>query len=837
MNKYIKTRLFIIVALAIIPFTFQTLLAQEESTKISYEDAYKVLLEVDANPKYKGLIYYDYYEEGKIEGHLYISSNEVNEAYLDKRRPLKDYVKELLKGHEDVYSSVDELRKDLEELYDFVYKMNNCKTEFSSIVGVGKKIIKDDNQYVDYEFTCQPDTIFLRTRVCDKDYFIKKDKDYDELLVNFVNEIKRISESFPTHVDPSVVAKYKDDGLSYRDFLIKKCDGDDILQYADTRDWRLKMAALDYAKGLNDSQKKAIFYNLYDEMVKTRNWSRKQEYYRLLNKINDFNTLGYSYIKDTPVIEYNHEEFEIPDGKLYAKNLLGCVSVDSLYQLYRYMRLSEKPLASKTENIFSEIYQNKRLKKFYKDDFALNRYKWIPNNYEEGVNFAKRILANPSVLSEVGKLNDTQKDTFLKNFEEYISDYNFYNFCIDNYTKHVNKFIKDEKREEYSYWWFQSKIKSWGFDNYKGPSFEDVNSFSEAFNIKYIQRVQHLKLNYKDSDPEHMIYCGKNEVYIFGRFRYKHYFRLKDGRWAISRKAFDDHQDDKLNFYFYNNNSYEFCELGDLKNEIDNIENSKDMEHLAQIREFTDSYTEVYSKGITRNMIPYLGVEYTTKNGQRLISVAGIMQFPVDMIGTFYQKEGLVKRDLEEDPMETLSHFMYEGSGKSTLEKTYVPGWGYFSTYSVEGEGGSVIYKKPKVGIFTPDADINDYLFATGVYYAKTDGERRFIDTLPYEDFMKLKNEYMPKLEAIFEKKARNEVEKDNKSEFESYAKKYGASQARTFLNNNKQVFKGMSIELFQDHFVNSVVKQSSNGSTILRDGYNGWYYFFNGKLDHWKYQ
>ena len=156
----------IIVVLTIIPFTSQILLAQNESTKISYEDAYRVLLEVDANPKYKGLIFYDSYEKGKW-----------NSRFKQDGLPMKEYIKGRIKksysGRENnggytyyLCSSVKEVREKIEDAYEFVYNMNNHDTGTFSVVEIKEKIKGSG-----YDYWCQPDSIFIRTRLFNKDSF------------------------------------------------------------------------------------------------------------------------------------------------------------------------------------------------------------------------------------------------------------------------------------------------------------------------------------------------------------------------------------------------------------------------------------------------------------------------------------------------------------------------------------------------------------------------------------------------------------------------------------------------------------------------------------------
>ena len=180
MNRYlVLVYRLIIVVLTIIPFTSQILLAQNESTKISYEDAYRVLLEVDANPKYKGLIFYDSYEYGTYD----FEFSSYGESPKQRWKPMKEYIKGLIRrsysGRENnggytyyLCSSVKEVREKIEDAYEFVYNMNHHDTGPFSVVEFKERIEMPEDGYNGHSYYwCQPDSIFIRTRLFNKDYF------------------------------------------------------------------------------------------------------------------------------------------------------------------------------------------------------------------------------------------------------------------------------------------------------------------------------------------------------------------------------------------------------------------------------------------------------------------------------------------------------------------------------------------------------------------------------------------------------------------------------------------------------------------------------------------
>lgn len=314
MNRYLElVYRLIIVALTIIPFTSQILLAQNESTEISYEDAYRVLLEVDANPKYKGLIFYYSYEHVPYT----FSFSSDGGSPKQSEMPMKDY----MKGHISGCSSVKEVREKIEDAYEFVYNMNHHDTGPFSVVEFKEEIEMPKDGYngrSDYWY--QPDSIFIRTRLFNKETFFANNflatKNKIETFVDSVsNMIESSRHLLQCNLDSTAMANYKDEGLSYRDFLIKKCDEDDELQYKASSEWRLRFAALTFVKELSDLQKKQIFCGQYNNMITNLKKERAENYNKLQAIVKDFKTLGYSHIKDTPVFEIWGREYEIPDGK------------------------------------------------------------------------------------------------------------------------------------------------------------------------------------------------------------------------------------------------------------------------------------------------------------------------------------------------------------------------------------------------------------------------------------------------------------------------------------------------------------------------------------------
>ena len=230
-------------------------------------------------------------------------------------------------------------------------------------------------------------------------------------------------------------------------------------------------------------------------------------------------------------------------------------------------------------------------------------------------------------------------------------------------------------------------------------------------------------------------------------------------------------------------------------------------------------------------MLPYLGDETTTVNGRKLVSIANRMELPIDECGWYYKKGSMVKRDLKaEDQMETFQRLfsgtIYTNDGE----------------HSISGKGGSVIYKDPEIVELKANTDINELVLAVGIDYTSADSAKKYIDTMPSEDYIKFINVLRPKLEAEFLRRCNTSDERDRQSELRNYTAEYGAAQARAFLNNNKQPFKGMTLRFFKNEFGDScsVLREDSNGNVIFK--YDGgffkdhYYYFRHGVLTHWTY-
>lgn len=271
MNRYLElVYRLIIVALTIIPFTSQILLAQNESTKISYEDAYRVLLEVDANPKYKGLIFYYSYENGNYCFSFSPDGGSPEQRGLPMQEYIKGRISKSYSGKENnggytyyLCSSVKEVREKIEDAYEFVYNMNHHDTGPFSVVEIKERteMKTRDGYYGLAYYWCEPDSIFIRTRLFNKDsFFTDNFLATKNRIKTFVDSVSNMIESsrnlLQCNLDSTAMANYKDEGLSYRDFLIKKCNEDDELQYKASSEWRLRFAALTFVKELSDLQKK-----------------------------------------------------------------------------------------------------------------------------------------------------------------------------------------------------------------------------------------------------------------------------------------------------------------------------------------------------------------------------------------------------------------------------------------------------------------------------------------------------------------------------------------------------------------------------------------------------
>lgn len=818
MNRYlVLVYRLIIVVLTIIPFTSQILLAQNESTNISYEDAYRVLLEVDANPKYKGLIFYDSYEKGNCNYH-FSPDNSPKQRGL----PMKEYIKKCLHPvyPEDApcYSSVKECREEFENAYEFVYNMNHHDTGPFSVVEF-KERIEMDEKYENYGtsyYWCQPDSIFIRTRLFNKDSFFTtgnlpsikalfSTKDKINTFVDSISNMIEFSRSFlQCSLDSTAMANYKDEGLSYRDFLIKKCDEDNELQDRISSKWRLTFAALTFVKELSDLQKKQIFCGQYNNMITNLKKERKEKYNNLQAYVKDLWT-DYSYVKDTPILE----GYEIPDGKVYIKQALKGLSVDSLYSLYRIYRKGSEDIEENSVDFFRKIESHKRLyESFMKKEYSS---KWlykiygidisvaISNSIYDKEKFAKYILNNPSVLVSKGKMDISERDYCIKYLEEFVAKIDSCDQLYNSFSDYVTEWLKNGNNNE-----FLSQLKeNWDLD-LNGQL--NTRSLLDAFYNKKNQGVEHLE--YKGSFDKNVIYSGKNEMIVInGNGGSRRYFRLKDGRWAR---------------YFRTN-----------------IANDEFLEDLSKLRPFiivtSDPYfaIEVYNKSINHDMLPYLGDERTTAYGRRVVDIDNRIELPIDECGWYYKKESLVKRDLKaEDQMETLERVLGRG------ERCLSPDGKRCRT----GKGGSVIYKDPEVVDFGPNTDINELVLAVGIDYKNADGTKKYIDTMPSEDYIKFINVLKPKLVAEFLRRSNASDVRDRKSELRNYTAAYGAAQARAFLNNNKQPFKGMTLRFFRNEFGDScsVLREDSNGNVIFK--YDGgffkdhYYYFRHGVLTHWTY-
>lgn len=818
MNRYLElVYRLIIVALTIIPFTSQILLAQNESTEISYEDAYRVLLEVDANPKYKGLIFYYSYEHVPYT----FSFSSDGGSPKQSEMPMKDY----MKGHISGCSSVKEVREKIEDAYEFVYNMNHHDTGPFSVVEFKEEIEMPKDGYngrSDYWY--QPDSIFIRTRLFNKETFFANNflatKNKIETFVDSVsNMIESSRHLLQCNLDSTAMANYKDEGLSYRDFLIKKCDEDDELQYKASSEWRLRFTALTFVKELSDLQKKQIFCGQYNNMITNLKKERAENYNKLQAFVKDFKTLGYSHIKDTPVFEIWGREYEIPDGKVYVRDSIG-LSVDSLYQIYRKESYYYNK-KSKSKDVFRKIASNKRLAKFFKKKYDFKPIELLGSFFCYGgeSEVAKYILNNPSVLESVGKMDISERGYCIKYLEEYsasgdsVAQLN--DFLVDLVDESLKKIKNTEDLSRYL-------KNNWGLDV---DGQVNTESLIDAF---YKTGVEHLK--YKGYFDGNVIYYGENEMIVADANSRKvtHYFRLKDGRWARQQEG---------GSRFYNENAPEYTNLDMYKAEMIFYDEQFKYEPKYEFGSYSvidsDEFpcTKVYSRFITYEMLPCLGDEYTTINGRRLVSIANRMQLPIDECGWYYKKGSLVKRDLKaEDQMETFQRLIIGTYYTNDRE------------HSISGKPGSVIYKDPEIVELKANTDTNELVLAVGMDYTNADGTKKYIDTMPSEDYIKFVNTLKPKLEAEFLRRCNASDKSYRMSELRNYTAKYGAAQARAFLNNNKQPFKGMTLRFFRNEFGDacSVLREDNNGNATFK--YDGgffmdhYYYFRHGVLTHWTY-
>ena len=821
---------------------------------LTFEEAYSLAMQVDKEPKYKGLTL--------LKG-TYMQTVEPEKQVLAKDL-IKEWLLDFYKGNEFIKDENKVLKylrgryylmslfARMKEVYPFV-KLTDWKYDFSDLYKMSSYIT---SRY-QYEWNLYSEQSFN----FDRAYKLLSKADTVLDLVNSFQ--KRLQQNYisnpskKTELDQFVAAGYKEDNSTYVDYFKRLHGSTESMQVASGDSLNLYALAIYENKDMSDAEKKKLLYAICKDSEKglQNEWAKANEYI----KEKFYET--YYATKKTPTLAALGINVDIEDGTLCWHPY--DVDLREVYNAYKDLRMAEDNLNADlilSDRVIFEVYaqlinpliEDKDVKKIvkkaggslyynykhYKDDDVQKELAIIDDepidfdNFSEDVvnaykkSYAKRGDIKPLNYSEkttkqylyIALCELVSKDPVLS--EKYpqcakmlkadftsaplkqkvescrsaykkllggldkvdlIKTNSFYSWVDDLSTKtnlpvdeersnlaveECRRILKENPEINNSYRTDSVGFKRWYLEKYeefynKTESMKITKEmFEDLFKIAYEKKMdlQYDTRYYTEAKwyPAKIIYYNDSIMYIksvstfHNEVKENIWYKLKDGRWC--RRKYRNFDSDKM---------------------------------------------IIYSKDLTKEMIPFLGDETTSSDGRILVDVLGKRRIPIEMSGQFYKKEGLIER----------------------------------KNFSDTSSGESVRFLNAEFSfIQRPGEDINDYILARGTDYTAANGPKSFWDTMSFEEYKKLSDKVDDARERV--------KETENKASFIEKYSSYGREQAKRLYENGKKPFIGMSLDLFSEFFglyPNS--KDSFGNATVTNDveigdgGIVYKFYFRNGKL------
>lgn len=818
---------------------------------LSFEEAYSLAMQVDKEPKYKGLTL--------LEG-TYMRTEEPEKQVLAKDI-MKGWLLDFYKGNDFIKDENKVLKylrgryylmslfACLKEVYPFV-KLTDWKYGFSDLYKM--------SSYITSRYQYEWDLYSEHSFNFDRAYkLLSKADTVSDLVKSFQKRLQQNYISNPSkkaELNQFVAAGYKEDNSTYVDYFKRLHGSTESMQMASGDSLNLYALAIYESKDMSDAEKKKLLYAICKDSEKglPNEWAKTNEYIKEKFKKTYFAT------KKTPTLAALGINVDIEDGTLCWRPY--DVDLREAYNAYKDLRMAEDNLNADSilsDRVVFEIYgqlinpliEDKDVKKIvkkaggslyynykhYKDD---DIQKDLPKIDDKPIDFDN---FSEDVINAYKKSCAKRGDIKPLDFWEYTINQHLYIALCKLISKdpvlsekypQCAKMLKVDftsaplkRKVESCRSAYKELLKE--FDKVvdlinKNSSYSWVDDLSTKTNLPVDEErsklaVEECRRILKENPEINNSY--RTDSVGFKRWyleKYKKYY--DESNWMkITKEMFEDMfriaYEKKMDLQYdtryytkawyypakiiyYNDSIMYIKSVSTFHNEVK--ENFwyklKDGRwcRTSSWQYLNDGMT-IYSKDLTKEMIPFLD-EKDVNNNRGYADVLGKRRIPVEMSGLFYKKEGLIERkDFSED-------IPYDKSTRFTNAKV------------------SKVQR--------PGEDINDYIFAEGNYYTAPDGPKRITDTMSEQEYKKLSDKAF---------------DAQWKKESSALYAKYGKEQVLNYWKNDKTAFIGMTWKLFKGEYLpvfgGDVIKENSNGDRVVRQyrlSHYRYFYFYNGKLHHW---
>lgn len=813
---------------------------------LTFEEAYSLAMQVDKEPKYKGLTLLEGTYMQTVEPEKQVLAKDIMKGWLLDFYKGNDFIKDenkVLKYLRGRYYLMSLFAR-LKEVYPFV-KLTDWKYGFSDLYKMSSYIT---SRY-QYEWNLYSERSFNFDRAYK---LLSKADTVSDLVRSFQKRLQQNYISNPSkkaELDQFVAAGYKEDNSTYVDYFKRLHGSTESMQVASGDSLNLYALAIYESKDMSDAEKKKLLYAICKDSEKglQNEWAKTNEYIKEKFKKTYYAT------KKTPTLAALGINVDIEDGTLCWRPF--DVDLREAYNAYKDLRKAEDNLNA-DERVFLEVYcqlvgkmiEDKDVKKIVKKAGSehyveFKGYKYTQKYLAEHGDITKKQVDFDRLAVDVVNTINAYKKTYME--QGNITPISSTGKSVEQHYIAICELVSKDPvlsekypqcakilKVDFTSASLKRKVESCrsayknAFDNFKlpekGVTFEDL---SFIINLPVDEERSKLAVegcrpllknsNQMDSAQFKRWYIGQYKEYYnkteymkitkemledMFRIAYEKKMNLQYNTHCLAKYRL---RPDKIIYY---NDSIMYIHSEDKKDK------DKD-KYWYKLKDgrwckktvlkpiwFNDRMT-IYSKELTKEMIPFLGDETTSSDGRIFVDVLGKRRIPIEMRGTFYNKKGLVERkDFSEE----------------------IP------------SGKSIRFTNAEVSfVQRPGEDINDYILARGTDYTAANGPKEVWDTMPWEEYKKLSDK------ADDADDARERVkETENKASFIEKYSSYGREQAKRLYENGKKPFIGMSLDLFSEFFgLYPDSKDSSGNATVTNDveigdgGIVYKFYFRNGKL------
>lgn len=641
-------------------------------------------------------------------------------------------------------------------------------------------------------------------------------------LYEYINWYKRVSELLKD--TDNLVSKYNlnsenlvkndvvNDGRSYEVFFKDMHDKKHIMQFPEGDYMNLIALAIYRRQNLNDQEKKQWLQTILEKEQNHLESLHKECKAKYINSFKKKFKNDLVFLKKAPFCEVNGHIFEIPNGKMYFKpkylsysyikdaykqfcNISNvkekqreyhyCVKESLLKYSYGSMYGVKVPIPDLMTDISKQEY-DPYLRKLYKK----RTKKELALNYDSARAF---VLSDPTILNGLKAIKDdiitTEKILGKLKFSD--STYNDSLKLLQNAYNRNMSYVEEDLRDMDSKEIFKyldhcglySREIDREFDKYAIKEKDGSTSYKIRDLVEAAFKYANTEVKYKISDGDLYYYFNDSICYSINPYGNidRTIKKLSDGRWSLFEGRFDP--DDILK----GNKGYNII---------------------------------VFNKKTPFEVLPYVPCGSQNWENFKKLGMADFDELIsygfVDMKGMFWLKDSMKKRDYTESACKTLGRIK---------RKTYAMYGGDNYVWEIWWSNDSWLYENPTIvgkdGF--PTNNIEDYVLAEGTNYVTGTSYREGMEIEDYDKLAKKVEDAMVlKLE-----NAKNPVYYD-------IERNYGHAVAEECRRNNYEFYKGMPKDLVLNNLAApKFIRSDSRGNSVY-EYYGTYYYFRNGKLDHW---